>query len=68
MTPIMKLLLNYIKDNIDENDQIKMSNSELSLKLGVHVMSISRCVKLLKQENIIETKYEDNLRRVITLL
>lgn len=68
MTPIQKLLLKYLQENKDESNQIKSSNKEIAKEIGVHAMSISKGVKLLKEENIIGTNYEDNLRRIITLL
>lgn len=68
MTPIQKLLLKYLQENKDKNNQIKMSNKELAQIIGVHAMSISKSVKALKNDGIVKTEYEDNLRRVITLL
>lgn len=68
MTPITKLLLKYLQENKNESNQIKSSNKEIAIILGVHAMSISKCVKSLKNDGIVKTDYEDNLRRVITIL
>ena len=68
MTPIAKLLLKYLQENKDGNNQINLSNKTIAQELGVHAMSISNCVKQLKEGNMVVTEYKDNLRRVITLL
>ena len=68
MTPIAKLLFEFIQRNLDNNNQIKMSNNEIASHLGVHAMSISKGVKQLKDNGLVDTFYSDNLRRVITLL
>lgn len=67
MTPIMKMLLRFIKENTDGNNEFKWGNKEISKELGVHEISISRCVGLLKKQGEIETVYSNDLRRTITI-
>lgn len=67
MTPISKLLLRYIQDNANASKELKLSNKEIGVEIGVHASSVSKCVRLLKIENLIETKYDDNLDRTIIL-
>lgn len=68
MTPITRLLFEFIKQNVNSNNQLNLSNEEISGKLEVNKSSVSRCVKLLKLEGLISTAYDDDLRRTITAL
>lgn len=67
MTPISKLLLRYIQENVNSKKELKLSNKEIGIEIGVHASSVSKCVRLLKVEGLVETKYDDNLDRTIIL-
>ncbi|MFA7287460.1 MAG: helix-turn-helix domain-containing protein [Melioribacteraceae bacterium] len=68
MTPITKMVLRFIKENLDSNNQIKISNYKIAQELGVHEVSVSRCIGLLRQQGVIVIENGGSTKRTITLL
>lgn len=67
MNATCKHLLDYIKNNLDENGEFNLGNKQIAEALYISNRSVPNNLKMLKEEKLIDINYVRVNYRIITL-